>query len=195
LKIQDMRPTAAGIYPNFVQPNAPPPGEVPATSSYVEGGDLVATVTRTKDDAVSRRAAAAYANVNKASDFSANLAEAQSSAYTPSSSSARFLKPDSLLSKMEKAKVDHLRTREEAIKKETDQLKPADAAGLSFVYETGPDGRNYIVGVATPLVLQTQMETNDKPPALLEKEQDRGYAAYGLRAGTSSRAGFLNDAY
>jgi hypothetical protein len=191
-----MRPTAAGIYPNFVQPNAPPQGDVPAPSAHAHGGDLVATVTRTKDDTASKRATAAYANVNKASDFSASLAEAQSATHIPSSSSARFLKPDSLLSKTEKARVDHLRTREEVIKKETKELSEVNAAGLSFVYETGPDGRNYIIGVATPLVLQNGLENGESPPALLEKEQDRGYAAYGLRAQTYiPRTKLLNEGY
>jgi hypothetical protein len=45
-------------------------------------------------------------------------------------------------------------------------------------------------------VLQNGLESGDQPPALLEKEQDRGYAAYGLRAQTYlPRTNLLNEGY
>src|ERR1700733_6593457 len=157
-----MRPTAAGFYPHILQPGAPPPqGEVLAATPLgqdQEGTTLVAYIVRKEGDAASSRGAASSANTNDpkakpAANFEADLAQATTAAATAGGASAKFLKPDALLSRLEKAQVDHLRAREGAIKKELTGDASSVSTG-SFIYQTGPDGRNYVVGVATPLVLQ-----------------------------------------
>jgi hypothetical protein len=198
-----MRPSAVGIFP-FTQPSSvsPQQGEPLAQTTHAAHAEgLTAYVVRTKDEAPSKNTSSASANVNDPKapqpDFSADLQHAQTNTYTQSTS-AKFLTPDSLLTKREQAQVNHLRARDAAIKKEADELNGSDAAGLSFVYETGPDGRNYIIGMATPLVLQNMPgNAGQAPPALTEQEHDAALAAYQRRAGTSSplRADLIDNNY
>ncbi|MBI3419551.1 MAG: hypothetical protein HY053_05415 [Proteobacteria bacterium] len=181
-----MRPTAAGIYPYFVQPNAPPQGEplAPLPSNEEEAPPRAPSSANTNDP-----------KAKAAATFSADLAQATATTATATGSSARFIKPDSLLTRLEKAQVEHLRARDAAIKKEATETTGAP----TFIYQTGPDGGNYAVGIATPLTLQNSLnnEPEDAPPALTERAFDRGLAAYQLRAGTASplRAGLIDQAF
>src|SRR6185436_12879544 len=106
-----MRPTAAGIYPFFAAGHVLPQGEVPAPAPSRE------------EEVPSRAASSANTNDPKAkaaAAFSADLAQATTTAAVATGSTARFIKPDSLLTRLERAQVEHLRARDTAIKKEAE---------------------------------------------------------------------------
>jgi hypothetical protein len=129
-----------------------------------------------------------------AASFAENLVASQQ-AVISGQTSAKFLKPDSLLTRLEKAQVDHLRARDTEIKKEVSDAKSATSP--SFIYQSGPDGRNYIVGVATPLVMQNPDLANEgEPERLTEQQHDRGIHAYQEALGHASplRAGYADAA-
>ncbi|HVY12624.1 MAG TPA: hypothetical protein VHB73_03565 [Alphaproteobacteria bacterium] len=201
-----MRPIAIGNYPSFTETHAPSQGEVLATTSLgqdQQGANIVAYIVRKNGEGSAQaQNKSSSANTNdptarSAANFSADLAQTAAPA-AASGTSARFITPDNLLSPLDKAKVNHLRTREGAVKKEVASLSDDDAKGLSFVYETGPDGRPYVVGMATNLVLQNPGQNSDSPPPVLtNQEHDRGIAAYHQRLGLKPplQADILSQSY
>jgi hypothetical protein len=69
---------------------------------------------------------------------------------------ARFVKPDYLLSNLEQAQLSQLRAREGDVTDDAQRLNDDKGNTLltSLIYDRGPDGRNYAVGVSAPLLAQ-----------------------------------------
>lgn len=198
-----MRPTPAGINPYiFSKPTSLVDAQVLSQSPLgrdATGAHLTAYIVRSEEEAPSPNLKSS-ANTNSAhaapaASFQENLVAAEQATYTPQTS-ARFIKPDHLLSRLEKAQVDHLRARDGAVKKEVKDI--GGESGFSLIYETGPDGRQYAVGVATPLLHQGSFQqVEEKPAQLSNEEHDRGINAYQTRLGTAQplRAGMADSAF
>jgi hypothetical protein len=197
-----MRPTAAGIYPNFIRGSPVLDAQVLAATPLgkdAAGANLTAYIVRSDEEAPAPPAKNT-ANTNEtsapsAASFAENLVASQQ-AVISGQTSAKFLKPDSLLTRLEKAQVDHLRARDTQIKKEVSDAKTTSSA--SFVYQSGPDGRNYIVGVAAPLVMpNADLADEGEVPKLSEREHDRGISAYQTALGNAAplRANRANEAF
>ncbi len=182
-----MRPTAPVIYPQFTQAAGTPQAEPPSRTPKNAGANVV----QIRDEASSRRAAHSSPGANNPASREPGFSEAfenASSGVQTSGASARFITPDGLLPPFERAQVEHLRAREDVVKKEIESRREqGDKNSVTFVYQAGPDGRSYAVGLATPLVLQeTSTDAGGAPPSLSDRQYDAAIAAYQRRAGPGS---------
>lgn len=166
----------------FLSAQAPPQGELVATTPLgrdENGKNLVAYIIRTDEEAGINPRALNNANGNAqnakaaaAAGAAYNKAAAPPDAPRPqipqnkNNTSARFVKPDALLSRLEQEQLDQLRARDAAIHDEAAQNSAAPESLLtSFVYDKGPDGKRYAVGVSAPLIAQnSSKESASKAP-------------------------------
>lgn len=173
-----------GLRPFSSQPlNAFPTGEFVAATPLgrdADGKNLVAYIVRT-DDApplppLSQDTAngndpkarllqqqnapnAAAQKVQQAQVKTAQDASAKDVAKNPVG--ARFIKPQALLSSLQQAEVQHLGARDQAVKQDASNFSDGEGNSLitSFVYNEGPDGKRYAIGVAAPLLAQKASRT------------------------------------
>lgn len=176
-----MRAYSLGNYPYSAYSQAPPPGELVAATPLGKdenGKNLVAYIMRTEEE-VSLPLSARKQNANSNSPFAektvANprtqtapqaqpLPQQQAQQQTPvqaqnaarAYSAARFIKPDELLTSLEQEQLAQLRARDADVNEDAQRLNDGggDTLLTSFVYDQGPDGRRYAVGVAAPLLAQ-----------------------------------------
>ena len=212
------------LYPNVTNPGELKPGEVVATTPLgrdENGKNLVAYIVRTEEDVPAYKLPNNLANGNRPkksflSDAATQqelLAQAQlqtkqdkppgkiSNAYPNNKNSdttAQFIKPDDLLSRIEQSQVNQLRARDEAIR--TDSTVLSDGVGnellTSLIYYTGPDGRRYAVGVSTPLLTQKKVQADsaevEDDTATPEGRASQLYQKSAYNNATDFRSGLLN---
>lgn len=108
--------------------------------------------------------------------------------------SARFITPEHMLSRMQHEQLAQLRAREADIREDADALEGNDTETLltSFVFGEGPDGRRYILGVAPPLVAQRAAPAGSK--AYAAQSLYEGAENIHIRAANAYRSTHHNDA-
>jgi hypothetical protein len=158
--------------PGVFQAQAPPQGELVAATPLgkdADGKNLVAYIIRTDEEADIRARVLQNANSNNPNLKKQGVTqEPPPQPRAKSGTAARFIKPDIFLSQLEKEQLQQLRLRDANIREEADALDNGDSHSLitAFVYDKGPDGRRYAVGVAAPLIAQKQSTENKAPPPL-----------------------------
>ncbi len=154
-------------YPNVPHASNIPSGERVATPLGHDdhGKNLVVYIVRTEEDSPAYKQRGHLANGN--TPEKSVLKNDETEKITPKPDSQRaapfesaknetttacYITPDDLLSHLEQSRLNHLRARHDAIRKDTTPVN--DGAGntllTSYVYNTGPDGRRYAVGISTP---------------------------------------------
>ncbi|NDE91479.1 MAG: hypothetical protein EB059_10175 [Alphaproteobacteria bacterium] len=162
-------------YPNVTHAGDSKAGELVAATPLgrdADGKNLIAYIVRTDDEAPAYKLPTGLANSNTPKKSFLSDAAAQSSAPTPPqvktekqpapksyaapNTSAQFIKPDDLLTRLEQSQVNQLRARDADIHNDTTALHDGNGNALltSLIYSTGPDGRRYAVGVSAPLLTQ-----------------------------------------
>ena len=209
------------LYPNVTNPSELKPGEVVATTPLgrdENGKNLVAYIVRTDEEVPAYKLPNNLANGNTPkksflSDAAAQqelLLQAQlkskiekpvpqKTSVKNETTSAQFIKPDDLLSRLEQSQLDQLRARDNAIRADNTALD--DGAGnallTSLIYSRGPDGRRYAVGVSAPLLTQKEAQTDAQSEDETSSPLDNATRAYKKSAyfnATDFRSGLLNKA-
>ncbi len=213
------------LHPNVTNAGDLKLGEVVATTPLgrdENGKNLIAYIVRTDEEAPDYKLPNNLANGNtpKKSFLSDNaalqaqLAETQlkskpankrsepNQTIKNETTSAQFIKPDELLSRLEQSQLDQLRARDNEVRGDTTELD--DGAGhallTSLIYNIGPDGRRYAVGVSAPLLTQQESEAE----AVETPEEDdtsspsgkavQAYKQSSYYHSTDFRSGLLNKA-
>jgi hypothetical protein len=198
---------AGGIRSSPLHGNLPAASELVAATPLgrdAEGKNLTAYIVRTDGEAP------AYSPPPRANNNAPVKTRVQEVAAeeTPKQRPApatnpRFIKPDDLLTRSEKAEVEQLRARDADIRKQSSE------GGLlsSYVYGNGPDNRRYILGVSAPLLREdtnkaeaetvseeepsnTRSASREKPGLLLPQGSNNPY----LQASLAYRANYHQDA-
>lgn len=193
---------SSGIRPFGATYSPQASGELVATTPLgrdENGKNLVAYIVRTDEEAPTFKTPA-QANAN---DPRARLQEgAQRKFQNKTETPARFIKPDNLLSREQKAEVDHLRKRDAEIRTQAEDLTDGNGEGFltSFVYGAGPDGKRYVLGVGLPLRAygQSDEEKARKQPKKADGEAvqlpPEGAENVHVRAAIAYRHTAYNDA-
>ncbi len=205
------------LYPNVINSGELKPGEVVATTPLgrdADGKNLVAYIVRTEEEVPAYKLPNSSNSNTPKKSFLSDAATAALQQQTPQTkpkveqrvpsksetTSAQFIKPDDLLSRLEQSQVDQLRARNDAVRSDTTNLN--DGAGnallTSLIYNKGPDGRRYAVGVSAPLLTQSGSATPD-PEAEETPTTPLGKATSAYRQSayfnaTDLRSGLLNKA-
>ncbi|MBY0428684.1 MAG: hypothetical protein K2Q32_05645 [Alphaproteobacteria bacterium] len=214
------------LYPNVTNPSDLKPGEVVATTPLgrdENGKNLVAYIVRTDEevpayklpnnlangntpkksflsDTATQQELLAQAQIKTKQDKTADNRAPQRQTIKNENTSAQFIKPDDLLSRLEQSQVDQLRARDDAVRADTTPLN--DGAGhellTSLIFNTGPDGRRYAVGVSAPLVTQQQSQPDhaatDEEPSSPTGKAVEAYKKSAYFNATDFRSGLLNKA-
>lgn len=214
------------LYPNVTNSGDLKPGEVVATTPLgrdENGKNLVAYIVRTDEEVPAYKLPNNLANGNRPKkSFLSDKAAQQAQLNEPqinsqqekpapkrtepnsfsksNTTSARFIKPDELLSRLEQSQLDQLRARDNAVRNDTTQLD--DGAGnallTALIFNTGPDGRRYAVGVSAPLRTQQEFQSTDVPDEdNISSPSGIAVQAYKKSAyfnATDYRSGLLNKA-
>jgi hypothetical protein len=177
-----------------VQIQNPPPGELVAATPLgrdADGNNLTAYIVRDRTDAP--RFAVPRPPLANNNDPKAKLAAKENSSEKTSApprgeTSARFIKPDALLSREEQAEVEQLRQRDHAVRGEADEDAGNVALLTSYVYGAGPDGRRYALGVSAPLLLQNAGPPlkGSLPGPTVEDRHAKAAASYRALASTDA---------
>lgn len=214
------------LYPNVTNSGDFKSGEVVATTPLgrdENGKNLVAYIVRTEEEVPAYKLPTNLANGNRPkksflsdaapqdpllteppvkprSDKTPSATTAPSRSYESSETSAQYIKPDELLSRLEQSQVEQLRARDNAVR--GDGATIDDGAGnallTTLIYNTGPDGRRYAVGVSAPLLTAQQTDISesaddDEPASALEKAA-QAYKKSAYYNSTDFRSGLLNKA-
>jgi hypothetical protein len=182
------------LYPNVTNTSDIKAGDVVAATPLgrdENGKNLVAYIVRTEDEAPQYKLPNSLANSNTPkksflSDTAPPIDPASAQPKTKlqnpvqpkqETTSAQFIKPDDLLSRLEQSQVNQLRERDNAIRNDTTKLN--DGAGnallTALIYNSGPDGRRYAVGVSAPLSTQQAIRDSESQGSeLLGSESQEG---------------------
>lgn len=205
------------LYPNVTNSGDTKPAEIVATTPLgrdENGKNLVAYIVRTEEDVPAYKLPnSSNSNTPKKSflsDAAVTALQQQTQSPKPKveqrvppkteNTSAQFIKPDDLLSRLEQSQVDQLRARNDAVRNDKTDLNDGDGNALltSLIYNTGPDGRRYAVGVSAPLLTkQPSAEPEagaDDPTATLQGKAASAYRQSAYYNATDLRSGLLNKA-
>lgn len=205
------------LYPNVTNSGEPKPAEIVATTPLgrdENGKNLVAYIVRTEEEVPAYKLPnSSNSNTPKKSflsDAAVTALQQQAPQAKPKveqrippkseNTSAQFIKPDDLLSRLEQSQVDQLRARNDAVHSDKTDLTDGDGNALltSFIYNTGPDGRRYAVGVSVPLLTkQPAAEPSPDGEELPSTPLGKATSAYRQSAyynATDLRSGLLNKA-
>lgn len=204
-------------YPNVTNSGDLKPGEVVATTPLgrdENGKNLVAYIVRTEEEVPAYKLPnSSNSNTPKKSFLSdaavTQLQQQQAQTKTKvdkepqqksDATSAQFIKPDDLLSSLEQSQVDQLRARNVAVRSDTTALNDGDGNPLltSLIYNTGPDGRRYAVGVSAPLLTKQAVSApepdGDASPMTAISRATSAYTQSAYFNATDFRSGLFNKA-
>ncbi len=195
-----MRAFPVGFSTPYAVSQAPPTGELVAATPLgkdQDGKNLVAYIVRTEDDAPQTPLRQA-GNNNDPRAKQAAINPQQPRPQNKPGTSAQFIKPDDLLSRLERSQLEQLRLRNTDVT--TDNEKLSDGAGHdllpAYVYAKGPDGKQYALGVGKAFTLNDDSKT---PEPLARQGASRAYAqaagAYAHASGqdiAGNKANLLN---
>lgn len=205
------------LYPNVTNSGDLKPGEVVATTPLgrdENGKNLVAYIVRTEEEVPAYKLPNSSNNNTPKKSFLSDAAvtqlQQQQAQAKPKAekqpqpksenTSAQFIKPDDLLSRLEQSQVDQLRARNEAVRTDTTALNDGDGNPLltSLIYNTGPDGRRYAVGVSAPLLTKQGFSTPqadaDETTSTAISRATSAYKQSAYFNATDFRSGLLNKA-